>query len=180
MKRFLIETGKILLIAGIVSLAIKPFFQAFRVQGASMEEIIHDKDRLIIEDVSYRFREPGRGDMIVFRAPTDQTQFFVKRVIGLPGETVRIVDNQVRISDAAHPQGWILDEHSYLDPSQRTLGNLTFTLKADEFFVLGDNRIESSDSREWGPVNRSMITGRVFSRAWPLSNAALFRTPAYQ
>src|SRR5437870_2057297 len=114
MKRFLIETAKILLIALLVAWPLKHVFQAFKVQGASMEGILQDKDRLLVDELSYRFRNPERGDIIVFRAPNDPTQFYVKRVIGLPGETVEIQNNEVRIATQKNPTGFLLDESTYL------------------------------------------------------------------
>ena len=106
--------------------------------------------------------------MVVFRFPEDKTQFFIKRIIGLPEETVEIKNDQVIIHNKQHPEGFVLDE-SYLSDGQHTIGDFRFKLDDNEYFVLGDNRLRSSDSRRWGPLNRSLITGRVFLRAWPLN-----------
>lgn len=178
---FIWEIAKVVLISLAIIIPIRYFIvQPFFVNGASMEETFKDGDYILIDEISYRFNDPGRGDIVVFRYPNDHTQFFIKRVIGLPGETVTIFNNQVTITNAEHPQGMILDEKAYLSPEQETRATLKVTLDDNEYFVMGDNRLHSSDSRYWGPVNRSLITGRVFSRAWPLTQAEIFHTPSYK
>lgn len=177
---FVWEILKVILISLAIIIPVRYFLvQPFFVNGASMEESFHDGDYILIDEISYRFREPLRGDIVVFRYPNDHTQFFVKRVIGLPGETVVIRDNTVTIYSKEKPQGFVLDESDYLDPKQETRGSIRMVLDDNEYFVLGDNRLHSSDSRYWGAVNRSFITGRVFSRAWPLDKAGLFEAPGY-
>ena len=107
--------------------------------------------------------------MIVFRFPEDKTQFFIKRIIGLPEETVEIKSDQVIIHNKQNPGGFTLNEN-YLDTGQHTTGDTRVKLDSNEYFVLGDNRLRSSDSRRWGPLNISLITGKVFFHAWPLSD----------
>ena len=141
--------------------------QPFYVKGASMEPSFYDHEYLIIDELSYRFHTPARGDIVVFRYPNDPKQFFIKRVIGLPGETVEVAGGQVKIYNDAHPNGDVLIETKYLDQDY-TATTRTVTLKNDEYFVLGDNRIASLDSRYFGPVNKSFIVGRVWLRGWPL------------
>ncbi len=133
-----------------------------------MEENFQDGDYILIDEISFRLHEPQRGDVIVFRYPEDQTQFFIKRVIGLPGETVEIKNDQVRIYNDSSPAGFVLAER-YLSPGQHTIGDMKVQLSADDYFVMGDNRLRSSDSRRWGPVARSLIIGRVFFRPWPVN-----------
>lgn len=176
---FLWEIIKVVIISLAIIIPIRYFLvQPFFVNGASMEDSFHDGDYILIDEISYRFREPARGDIIVFRYPNDRTQFFVKRVIGLPNETVEIKDNKVIIYNEERPRGFDLKE-DYLTRGQETKGTLKVPLDNNEYFVLGDNRLHSSDSRYWGPVNQSLITGRVFARAWPVSKAALFENPIY-
>jgi len=143
---------------------VQPFF----VKGASMESNFEDGDYLLIDEISYRFSEPVRGDVIVFRYPEDRSQFFIKRIIGMPGETIEVKNNKVIIYNAESTDGFALVE-DYLDTNQETLGNLLTRLDDNEYFVLGDNRLASSDSRRWGPVNRTLITGKAFLRAWPFA-----------
>lgn len=166
---FVWETIKVVVISLAIILPIRYYLvQPFFVKGASMEPSFEDGDYLLVDEISYRFSEPARGDVIIFRYPEDRSQFFIKRIVGLPGETVEIKSNRVTIYNADGPDGFVLYEN-YLDPSQETLGNMLTRLDDNEYFVLGDNRLQSSDSRRWGPVNRMLITGKAFLRAWPFS-----------
>ncbi len=170
---FIWETVKIVAISLAIILPIRYFLvQPFFVKGASMESNFQDGDYIFVDELSYDFHNPARGDVIIFRYPLDQTQFFIKRVIGLPGETIQIKNDQVTIYNQTHPEGFVLDE-PYLDPGQQTLGDMRMTLDDNEYFVMGDNRLQSSDSRRWGPVNRSLITGRAFVRLWPLNRVEI-------
>jgi len=147
--------------------------QPFYVKGASMEPSFYDHEYLIIDELSYRFHAPTRGDIVVFRYPNDQKQFFIKRVIGVPGETVEIAGGVIKIYNDKHPNGDLLNETQYLDQDY-TATTRTVTLKNDEYYVLGDNRIASLDSRYFGPVNKSFIVGRVWLRGWPLDRWKAF------
>lgn len=142
-----------------------------------MESAFEDGDYLIIDEISYQFSEPQRGEVVVFRFPEDPKQFFIKRIIALPGETIEIKNNEIRIFNKQNPNGFVLDESGYLDSDQATEGNLRMELDGDEYFVLGDNRLHSSDSRRWGAVDRDFIVGKVFIRAWPINEIRYF-TPA--
>ena len=124
--------------------------------------------------LSYRWREPQRGEVIVFRFPLQPSQFFIKRVVGLPGERVRIVDGQVIIQSEEYPQGVVLDEADYLSETSRTGGQTDLQLGAGEYFVLGDNRPASSDSRSWGALDETEVIGRVWIRAWPVGRFGVF------
>ena len=175
---FLLEVIQIIVVALAIIIPVRYFLiQPFYVQGASMEPNFYDNEYLIIDEISYRFSEPERGEIVVFRYPRDPSQFFIKRVIGLPGEEVEIDDRLVRIFNQAYPDGIELDE-SYLDPAI-TPGNVRVRLGSDEYFLMGDNRDASMDSRSFGPVERSMIVGKVWLRGLPLNRVALFETPAY-
>lgn len=177
---FLWEIVKITILALVIILPIRYFIaQPFFVKGASMEPFFEDGDYLIINEVSYRFSKPERGEVVVFRFPEDPKQFFIKRIIGLPEETVEIKNNKIKIFNEQNPTGFILDESDYLDPSQITEGNLRVKSDENEYFVLGDNRLHSSDSRRWGLLNKSFITGKVFIRAWPFNKAKYFNPITY-
>ena len=167
---FVWEILKIVIISLAIIIPIRYFLiQPFFVKGASMEPSYLDGDYLIIDEISYRFEKPERGDVVIFRYPLDPSQFFIKRIIGLPGETVEIKDGKVFIYNQEVPDKKIaLDESAYLDDVY-TQGNLEITLKADEYFVLGDNRRASSDSRKWGAVPKKNILGQTWLRAWPVS-----------
>ncbi|OGN14891.1 MAG: signal peptidase I [Candidatus Yanofskybacteria bacterium RIFCSPHIGHO2_02_FULL_43_22] len=176
---FVWETIKVVIISLAIILPIRYYLvQPFFVKGASMESNFEDGDYLLIDEISYRFTEPARGDVIVFRYPEDRSQFFIKRIIGLPGETIEVKNNKVMIYNTESTDGLVLVE-GYLDTNQETLGNLLVRLDDNEYFVLGDNRLASSDSRRWGPVNKTLITGKAFLRAWPFNKFDKILTPTY-
>ncbi len=175
---FLIEVIQIVIISAAIIIPVRYFLiQPFYVKGASMEPNFYDNEYLIIDELSYRLQDPERGEIVVFRYPRDPSQFFIKRVIGLPGETVEVNDGKVLIYTTEHPNGIILEE-SYLEGAL-TEGKKKTTLAAGEYFLFGDNRGESMDSRSFGPVKRSLIIGRVWLRGLPLSRVKLFETPKY-
>lgn len=176
---YLLELIQVVLVSLAIIIPIRYFLvQPFYVKGASMEPSFFDKEYLIIDEISYRFREPERGDIVVFRYPLDPNQFFIKRIIGLPGEKIRINDGQITIFNSKSSEGQILDESPYLD-HVFTAGEKTITLKADEYYLLGDNRNSSLDSRVFGPVKNKLIIGRVWLRGWPLARLDSFDAPEY-
>src|SRR3990167_3282503 len=166
---FVWETIKVVVVSLAIILPIRYYLvQPFFVKGASMEPNFEDGDYLLVDELSYRFSVPERGDVIIFRYPQDTSQFFIKRIIGLPDETIEIKNDLVRIYNKDKPEGFVLDE-SYLASEQKTVGNSVTKTDDNEYFVLGDNRLQSSDSRRWGSVNKSLITGKAFLRPWPVS-----------
>lgn len=176
---FILEVVKIVVIAVAIVIPIRFFvIQPFFVRGDSMFPMLHNGDYLMVDEISYELSQPVRGDIVIFKFPQDPREYYVKRITGLPGETIIIHDGTVLIQNAAHPEGFTLNE-SYLDASVKTSGEKTVTLRDDEYFVMGDNRPRSSDSRYFGPVPRKYIIGRAWIRAWPFSDATLFKTPTY-
>jgi signal peptidase I len=143
-----------------------------------MEPNFENGDYLIIDELTYKLREPKRGEVIVFKYPLNPSQRFIKRIIGLPGETIEIKNNRITIFKDKKSQ--ILDESSYLSPNIFTSGDIKVSLKENEYFVLGDDRIASYDSRNWGPLPRENIVGRVILRLWPLEDISKFKVPNYQ
>lgn len=170
------ELVKMIGVSLIIAFSVRYFIaQPFIVRGASMEPSFEDREYLVIDELSFYFRIPGRGEVLVFRYPRDPRQFFIKRVIGLPGERIEIKNGRIKIYDDNNPQGFVLEE-SYLSPSGRpTRPDVSVTLGQDEYFVLGDNRDFSSDSRVWGPLNRNFVIGRAIFRAWPPDKFGLIR-----
>lgn len=154
--------GAIALAALIQAYVIRPFI----VSGNSMDPVITDKEYLLIDELTYRFSEPKRGDVIVFKAPPEPSKYYIKRIIALPGETVKLQGEKVTIINDAHPSGITLSEpfivHTHKD-------SLTVKVPANEYFVLGDNRNGSYDSRAWGTLPLSDIRGRALLRLLPLS-----------
>lgn len=170
---------KVLLIAVLIIAPIRYFlFQPFVVHGESMEPNFADGDYLIIDELSYRLRDPARGEVVVLHPPNDPSQFFIKRIIGLPGERVLIRNGDVQIYNDVYPEGFIITE-PYLVDVNITFGSVDIRLGSDEYYVLGDNRLQSSDSRVWGPVKEEAIVGRAYIRALPVGRINLFPTPEY-
>jgi len=171
---FVWEILKIVLIALVIVIPIRYFlFQPFIVKGQSMEPNFENSNYLIVDELSYRFRDPQRGEVVVFRYPKNISQRFIKRIIGLPGEKIEIEAGVVMMN------GKILDESKYLPSGVQTTGNTQISLDENEYFVLGDNRISSFDSRQWGVLPRKNIVGRVYFRAWPITDLTKFEVPSY-
>lgn len=170
---------KVALIAAIIVLPVRYFvFQPFIVKGESMVPNFQSGDYLIVDEISYKIADPHRGDIVVLKYPLDQSQRFIKRIIGLPGETVDINNGVITII-SKEGQSMVLDEKSYLSGPQDTEGEVHMTLSDKEFFVLGDNRPFSYDSRRWGVLPKEDIVGRVAIRVFPVTNIDYFATPTY-
>lgn len=160
------ETFRFLIIALLVVVPIRVFIaQPFIVSGASMNPTFQDRQYLIVDELSYHINDPERGDVAIFRYPKNPEQYFIKRVIGLPGET--LVDNEGQIT-IKNKDGEIiktLDEPYVAFPKKE---NVEYTLGNREYFMMGDNRAGSFDSRVWGPVDRDLFVGKAFLRLFPL------------
>lgn len=164
MLREIVETVVLTL---VIFLLVRTVIQNFRVEGMSMEPNFHDGQFLLINKLAYRLGEPARGDVIVFRYPLDPSRDFIKRVIGLPGETVEIRNGQV-----------LINNQPISDPA--TVNNANYnmapvTLGPEEMFVLGDNRPNSSDSHSWGTLPTDHVIGKVVLSYWPPSDWGLIR-----
>lgn len=176
-REFVWETAKIVGVSLLIILPIRYFIvQPFFVRGESMFPAFHDKDYLIVDELSYRFHDPKRGDVIIFRFPQDPSQYYIKRIIGLPEETVEVKDGKVWVANRDNPTGLQLTEVYFDKP---TSGELKIKLDDNEYFVMGDNRDASSDSRRWGPLPKHFIIGRAWLRVWPFNSAQAFSTPVY-
>ncbi|MCL5009294.1 MAG: signal peptidase I [Patescibacteria group bacterium] len=177
---FLWDLVKIFLLAMVIILPVRTFLaEPFMVSGSSMIPNFHDKDYLIVDRLSYRMHNPQRGDVIVLKFPKDTTQYFIKRIIGLPGETVICEQGRVAVEASAEAAPQILAE-TYL-PSTALTQNCKpkQVLGSDEYFVLGDNRMASSDSRVWGILPKDDIVGRVWLRIFPFHDFGFMATPSY-
>jgi len=175
---FILEIFKIAVITAVIVIPIRYFlFQPFFVKGESMKPTFENGDYIIVDEISYRFRNPKRGEVIVFKYPKDTSQNFIKRVIGLPGETVEIKDGKVEIYKNGRIQ--TLNELNYLSSGLWTQGNLRVSLGKNEYFVMGDNRLFSYDSRRFGKVPRKDIIGRAALRIFPFNSLVEFKAPAY-
>ncbi|MGB9743338.1 MAG: signal peptidase I [Minisyncoccales bacterium] len=176
---FIWEIAKLVIISLLIVVPLRYYvFQPYIVRGASMEPNFHSGDYLIVDEISYRFREPQRGEVIIFKAPVNSSDRYIKRIVGLPGETVIIENGQVIIKNEAGRM--VLKEDKYLSPLVYTPGQVHLTLKEDEYFVLGDNRTASFDSRQWGVLPRKNIIGCAWLRLWPVNALTKFIAPSYQ
>lgn len=174
---FLWELARIIVVAFIVMIGFRFFVaEPFIVSGSSMVPNFHNREYLVVNKINYRFNEPKRGDVIVFRYPKDPSQYFIKRIVGLPGEKVKIENGKVYIFNSEHPNGSALTE-PYLSNQGITFGNdQVITLGSDEYYVCGDNRLASSDSRVWGILPKNDIIGTVSLRVFPLN---AFGSPSF-
>ena len=175
---FIWEITKIVVIALLIVVPIRYFlFQPFFVRGQSMEPNFEDGNYLIIDELSFRLRDPQRGEVIVFKYPNNPSQRYIKRIIGLPGETIEVKDAKVVVFN--QEGGRILDESEYLSPAIQTPGDIQISLAENEYFVLGDNRGASADSRRWGALPEKYVVGRVWLRAWPFTKFEIVEAPSY-
>jgi signal peptidase I len=171
MKRilsFVWELAKIGVVAALIVVPLRMYvFQPFLVKGDSMVPNFHNGDYLIVDELSYKFRSPERGEVIVLKFPYDPSQRFIKRIVGLPGETIEIQDGKVVVYRIDTKEAFVLEETEYLG-AVRTPGSVKVQLKEGEYFVLGDNREFSSDSRSWGPLSTKYIVGRMLWKVFSL------------
>ncbi len=166
-NKFWSELIKLLLLAVFIVIPFRMFVaQPFIVDGASMDPTFRDKQYLIVDELTYRFTPPERGSVIIFKYPNDPSKYFIKRIIGLPGETVKIDNGQVTVINLARPEGFVLTEPYVVF---KKADSSTLKLSNDEYFVMGDNRLGSADSRMWGPVPKTDLIGRPILRVWPIS-----------
>jgi len=173
------EIFKVVAIVFVSAVIIRSFlFQPFIVEGSSMEPDFHNGEYLLVEKIGYHLSAPARGDVIVFQFPNNPSVDYIKRIIGLPGETVRIVSNQVYINNKLLPE-------NYLTPGEITDVNsqpdqpYEITLASNQYFMMGDNRQHSSDSREWGPLDQKFIIGKTTLVLYPHSNFEAVASPKY-
>lgn len=179
-KQSVLEFVQVVVISLAVIIPVRYFLvQPFYVKGASMEPNFYDKEYLVIDELTYRFKEPSRGDVAVFHPPIAPIDYFIKRIIGLPGERVVIRKGQIVIFNFDNPHGFVLQEEPYLSPAPPLYDDVDVTLNNNQYFVMGDNRTASRDSRSFGPVTREEIVGRVWLRGWPFNRIANFTTPVY-
>ncbi|MFZ3031662.1 MAG: signal peptidase I [Candidatus Moraniibacteriota bacterium] len=186
----LAEMARVFLLAVVIIIPVRVFlFQPFFVQGSSMEPNFEDGEYLVISEFGYKqtkvgwtdtsfrlkpFKEIARQDVVVFRFPKNIEEFFIKRVIGLPGESVEIRRGQVLIFNQEHPDGFVLDESAYLSKAVAMQDMPRMELSAEQYFVMGDNRAHSYDSRSIGPIGKDKVIGRVLLRAWPVDHFSMY------
>lgn len=151
--------------------------QPFVVEGSSMEPNFHNGEYLLVNKMAYRVHQPKRGDVIVFHPPQTPSLNYIKRIIAIPGDSVTIKDGQITVNGATIDEAYIPAEKTLVRNAQAA--NLSRTMGSNEYFVLGDNRDHSSDSREWGNVPTANIIGQAWLIVFPLSNFGLIHHPSY-
>lgn len=180
--KFVRSVIEIVVIAGIAVLAVVVFrqhvFNPYGISGTSMSPNFHDGDYVFVDQLSYRLREARRGEVIVFHGPASNGEDLLKRIIGLPGERVVVENGTVTVFNDENPRGFVLDE-SYLDSSTVTTGDSDIVLGEDQYFVMGDNRSLSFDSRSWGALDENLIVGKVALRIWPPEATKVFGAEQY-
>src|SRR3989338_4801605 len=171
---FVAEVVKFVVLAVIIVVPIRVYVaQPYIVSGNSMYPTFKNGDYLVVDQLTYHFTEPQHGDVIVFRFHNNPSQFFIKRIIGIPGETVRIENGKLFIArgeDEARVE--IPVAEPYAGPG--SFDSKTLALGDNEYFVMGDNRGASLDSRSWGPLSRDLIRGRALVRLFPVTTTSLF------
>lgn len=173
-QSFFVEMIQFAILALVIVMPFRFFIaEPFIVSGASMSPTFETGQYLVTDRLTYRFSEPQRGDVVIFRFPNDPKKFFIKRVVGLPGEIIRIQNSTTSIVNPTTGESRVLEE-TYLPEGVATRsGTATVLLGSEEYFVMGDNRTASSDSREWGPVPKEDIIGRAYLRLLPPTQMAV-------
>jgi len=176
-ENFFTELLKFIVIAALIVFPIRFFVaQPFIVSGASMDPTFMNGQYLIVDELTYHLAAPARGDVIIFRYPRNPSEFFIKRIIGLPGETVTVAGGSIRIT---HTDGTTSTLQEPYVAHQGNGADATYVVGQDQYFVMGDNRPESSDSRTWGLLPRKNIVGRAFVRLLPLNTASILPGSAH-
>ncbi len=163
---------KFALITAAIVLPIRFFVaQPFMVSGPSMDPTFHNNDYLIVDELSYRLEKPKRGEVIIFKRP-EENKYLIKRIIGLPGDTLEFEGDKITVKNAEHPQGFLLNQ-SFVQ-NKKSEPKTTVILSETHYYVLGDNRKVSYDSLSWGPLPESAIVGRPLLRLYPFNVMGFF------
>jgi len=176
MRYWIKEWVEPIIIALILALIIRTFIvQAFKIPTGSMRPTLLEGDRILVNKFIYKFKDPERGDVIVFKSPEDKKKDFIKRLIGLPGETVEIANGTVLIDNRAVQKGSVIRERYYYNRGDFGTADQYITVPLDDYYVLGDNSISSRDSRYWGFLPKRSVIGKAFLIYWPLTRIRLLR-----
>ena len=181
---YFIDIVETLVVAAAIFVVVYLFLlQPHQVRGASMEPNLSDGQYILTDKISYRFSDPHRGDIIVFKAPVDENFDYIKRIIGLPGETISIIEDEIIIRNSENPNGFTLGEpysfNGVNSPGEVLSNEVEFTISQNKYFVMGDNRSQSFDSREWGELPRKNIIGKGWLKYWPIPDFSLIRSVSY-
>ena len=171
-KSFLRDTLEIVFLALVLYVVIQYAVQTVHVLGSSMFPTLHDNDLLVASKISYKLHQPQRGDIIVFKPPDEASRDFIKRIIALPGERIRIVSGVVYINDQVLREPYLPERWTY--NNNWPASGQDQLMPSNMYFVMGDNRNHSSDSRTFGPITLDSILGKAEIRIWPLGTVGFF------
>lgn len=180
----IVDIVETLVVAAAIFVVVYLFLlQPHQVKGASMKPNFHDGEYILTDKITYRFSDPKRGDVIIFKSPTNPDVDFIKRIVALPGETVKISDGNIVITNQENKNGFTLTEPYEINGTtsggKEAPQNTEIKLDKEEYFVLGDNRLESFDSRSWGNLPKANIIGKAWLRYWPLNKFGFVKHPKY-
>lgn len=181
---YFIDIVETLVVAAAIFVVVYLFLlQPHQVRGASMEPNLSDGQYILTDKISYRFGDPNRGDIIVFKAPVDENFDYIKRIVGLPEETISMGDGNIIIKNPENPNGFTLEEPYSINgvnsPGEVLSNGTEFTIPKDTYFVLGDNRGQSFDSREWGELPKENIIGKGWIKYWPIPDFSFIKLVDY-
>lgn len=171
-KSFIRDTLEIVFLALVLYVVIQYAVQTVHVLGSSMLYTLHDNDLLVASKISYKLHQPQRGDIIVFKPPDEASRDFIKRIIALPGERIRITNGVVYINDQILREPYLPEKWTY--NNNWPASGQDQIMPPNEYFVMGDNRNHSSDSRTFGPITLESILGKAEIRIWPLNAIGFF------
>jgi len=174
-KRTLVEYAVLAVVAIGVALLVQAFVvKPYRIPSESMQDTLLVGDRVLVDRVSWRFSEPQRGDIVVFHPPMDGP-VLIKRIVGMPGDELSVSDGVLFVNGVPQDEPFVRQTESGPEPTEAFANGLpwgleeTYTVPAGSYFMMGDNRTNSGDSREFGPVARSQLVGQAFGRYWPVA-----------
>ena len=171
-KESWLDVVKFVLIVAAIVFPIRIFIaQPFLVSGPSMDPTFHDKDYLIVDEISKRFSHPQRGEIVIFRR-TGESKYLIKRIVGLPGDTLVLEGEKITITNKENPDGFVFEQPFVVN--NRSESKTTVILDGTDYYVLGDNRPVSYDSRYFGPIPEKAIVGRPLVRLYPFGNMGMF------
>ncbi len=175
-RYFIKEWVEPVIIAVILALVIRTFIvQAFKIPTGSMRPTLIEGDRILVNKFIYKFKKPKRGDVIVFISPEDKKKDFIKRLIGLPGETIEISNGNILIDNRVPEEAPVIRERYYYNRGDFGPSNQMLNVPEDAYYVLGDNSISSRDSRYWGFLPKRYLLGKAFLIYWPPSRIRLIK-----
>lgn len=180
-KSFLWELARVVIVAFVFMIAFRMLVaEPFVVSGSSMVPNYYNREYLVVSKMSYRFGDIERGDVVIFKYPNDPSQYFIKRIVGLPGEKVKIEGGHPVVYNTDYPNGQVLQEPYLPDQNVTFGGDEIIELGPDEYYVMGDNRMASSDSRVWGKLPKENIVGKAWLRVFPVNRFGLSNFPEPQ